>query len=249
MTTLRGVSLIIPALNEAEAIGATLRDLPWDLLSECIVVDNGSTDSTAEEARRNGARVVSEPRRGYGRACYAGFQAADPASQVLSFMDGDGSDISSDLPRLAAPVLRGEADFVLGSRLLGEIEPGSLLASQRFAGRLMGWLMRWHIGISFTDMGPMRVISRSALERITMSEMTYGWNIEMQIRAAQIGLRIQELPTGCRRRRGGISKVSGSFIASVKAATRILQVLYRFRSRRYVAISRGTPESPARPET
>jgi len=229
MAMLRGVSLIVPALNEAGVIGATLRELPWDFLSECIVVDNGSTDATAEEARRQGARVVSEPRRGYGRACYAGVLAADPASQVLAFMDGDGSDMSCDLPRLASPVLQGEADFVLGSRLLGEMEPGSLLASQVFAAWLMGQLMRRSIGVNYTDMGPMRVISRTAMQRMQMSEMTYGWNIEMQIRAAQMGLRIRELPTGCRRRRGGTSKVSGSFIASVKAATRILQVHYRLR--------------------
>jgi glycosyltransferase involved in cell wall biosynthesis len=230
VAALRGVSLIIPALNEAEAIGATLRELPWDFLSECIVVDNGSTDATAEEARRNGARVVSEPRRGYGRACYAGFQAASASSDILAFIDGDGSDLSSDLPRLISPVMHHEADFVLGSRLLGEREPGSLLPSQIFAGWLAGRLMRWYHGVRYTDMGPMRVISRSALERLNMSEMTYGWNIEMQIRAAQMGLRVQELPTACRRRRGGVSKVSGSLTASVKAATRILQVLYRLRN-------------------
>jgi glycosyltransferase involved in cell wall biosynthesis len=230
MTRLSGVSLIIPALNEAEAIGATLRELPWDLLSECIVVDNGSTDSTAYEARRNGARVVPEPRRGYGRACYTGVQAANPTSEVLAFMDGDGSDLSCNLPCLAAPVLRGEADFVVGSRLLGQIEPGSMLPSQIFAGRMMSLLMRWHLGIRYTDMGPMRVISRAALERMNMSEMTYGWNVEMQIRAVQKGLRILELPTGCRRRRGGTSKVSGSVTASVMAATRIIQVLYRLRN-------------------
>jgi glycosyltransferase involved in cell wall biosynthesis len=242
MTMLRGISLIIPALNEAEAIGETVRELPWDLLSECIVVDNGSTDATAEEARQNGARVVSEPRRGYGRACYAGFQAASPSCEILAFMDGDGSDISIHLPRLAAPVVRGEADLVLSSRLSGEIEPGSLLLSQVFAGWLAARLMRWRLHVSYTDMAPMRVISRSALERMKMSEMTYGWNIEMQIRAAQIGLRIRELPTGCRRRRGGVSKVSGSFTGSVKAAARILQLLYRLRKQRPGRLAE-TPQS------
>ena len=132
---LRGVSLIIPALNEAEAIGPTLRDLPWHLLAECIVVDNGSTDATAEEAKRNGAAVIREPRRGYGRACHSGAQAANRASEVLAFIDGDGSDISSDLVRLATPVLTGEADFVIGSRISGRREPGSMLFSQIFAGK------------------------------------------------------------------------------------------------------------------
>jgi glycosyltransferase involved in cell wall biosynthesis len=224
---LRGVSLIIPALNEAEAIGLTLRELPWHLLAECIVVDNGSTDTTAQEARRNGASVILEPRRGYGQACHSGAHAADRTSEVLAFMDGDGSDIASDLVRLAAPVLEGEADFVIGSRISGIREPGSMLLSQIFAGWLAGKLIRWRLGLKYTDMGPMRVISRRAFERMDMSEMTYGWNIEMQIRAAQLGLRIQEKPTGCRPRRGGTSKVSGSLAASVKAAIRILRVLQR----------------------
>src|SRR5277367_4835296 len=224
---LRGVSLVIPALNEAEAIGPTLRELPWHLLAECIVVDNGSTDSTAEEAQRNGACVIREPRRGYGQACHSGAQAANRASEVLAFMDGDGSDISSDLVRLAAPVLEGEADFVIGSRISGRREPGSMLGSQIFAAWLAGNLIRWRLGLKYTDMGPMRVIARGAFERMNMSEMTYGWNIEMQIRAAQLGLRVQEMPTGCRLRRGGTSKVSGSLTASGKAAIRILRVLLR----------------------
>jgi len=224
---LRGVSLIIPALNEAEAIGPTLRDLPWHLLAECIVVDNGSTDATAEEAKRNGAAVIREPRRGYGRACHSGAQAANRASEVLAFIDGDGSDISSDLVRLATPVLTGEADFVIGSRISGRREPGSMLFSQIFAGWLAGKLIRWRLGLMYTDMGPMRVISRAAFDRMNMSEMTYGWNIEMQIRAAQLGLRVQEMPTGCRLRRAGASKVSGSLTASLRAATRILRVLLR----------------------
>jgi glycosyltransferase involved in cell wall biosynthesis len=228
---LRGVSLIIPALNEAEAIGPTLRELPWHLLAECIVVDNGSTDTTAEEAKKNGASVISEPRRGYGQACSSGAQAANRASEVLAFMDGDGSDISADLVRLAAPVLEGDADFVIGSRIIGTREPGSMLVSQIFAGWLAGTLIRWRVGLRYTDMGPMRVISRTAFERMNMSEMTYGWNIEMQIRAAQLDLRVQEMPTGCRLRRGGSSKVSGSLKSSIKAAIRILTVLLRLTAR------------------
>jgi glycosyltransferase involved in cell wall biosynthesis len=227
MPQLSGISLVIPALNEAEAIGPTLRGLPWDLLAECIVVDNGSTDATAEVAQRNGARVVSEPHRGYGRACAAGVRAAASSSQLIAFIDGDGSDLSADLRTLAAPVLRGEADFVIGSRLRGHREPGSMQLSQVFAGWLAGLLIRWRFGVTYTDMGPMRVISRTALEQLHMSEMTYGWNIEMQIRAAQRGLRILELPTGLRRRQGGVSKVSGSLTASARAAVRICAAVFR----------------------
>ena len=224
---LRGVSLIIPALNEAEAIGPTLRELPWHLLAECIVVDNGSTDATAEEAQRNGACVILGASTWIRPGLQTGAHAANRSSEVLAFMDGDGSDISSDLVRLATPVLEGEADFVIGSRITGTREPGSMLLSQIFAGWLAGKLIRWRLGLEYTDMGPMRVISRTAFERMNMSEMTYGWNIEMQIRAAQLGLRIQEKPSGCRLRRGGTSKVSGSLTASVKAAIRILRVLQR----------------------
>ena len=224
---LRGVTLIIPALNEAEVIGSTLRELPWNVLAECIVVDNGSTDNTFAEAQGNGATVIREPRRGYGRACHTGARAADRTSEVLAFMDGDGSDISSDLVRFAGPVLAGEADFVIGSRIAGNREPGSMQPSQVFAGWLAGRLIQWRLGLKYTDMGPMRVVARSAFERMNMSEMTYGWNIEMQIRAAQLKLRVLEIPTGCRRRRGGVSKVSGSLIGSAKAATRILRVLMR----------------------
>jgi glycosyltransferase involved in cell wall biosynthesis len=238
---LRGISLIIPALNEAEAIGPTLRELPWELLAECIVVDNGSTDATAALAQANGARVVAEPRRGYGRACAAGVHAAAPASQVLAFIDGDGSDISADLRTLAAPVLNGTADFVIGSRLRGRREPGSMQLSQVFAGWLAGKLIRWRFGVAYTDMGPMRVISRAAFERLGMSEMTYGWNIEMQIRAAQRGLRILELPTGLRRRRGGVSKVSGSLSASARAALRILSAVFRLARENSPASTRALP--------
>ncbi|HWB32654.1 MAG TPA: glycosyltransferase family 2 protein [Acidobacteriaceae bacterium] len=221
------ISLIIPALNEGEVIGQTVRELPWDLLVECIVVDNGSTDTTAEEARQAGARVVSEPRRGYGRACWAGASASDPASGVLAFMDGDGSDVADDLRLLAEPVLKGTADFAIGSRIRGQCENGALLPSQIFAGWLAGTLIRLRYGVHYTDMGPMRVISRRAFAMLRMSEMTYGWNVEMQMRAAQLKLRIVELPTGCRRRRGGESKVSGSVSASIKAAVKILGVLGR----------------------
>jgi glycosyltransferase involved in cell wall biosynthesis len=220
------VSIIIPALNEHESIGHVVAEMPWHLIAECIVVDNGSTDGTAEIAAAAGARVISSA-RGYGAACLAGSLAALPNSDILVYMDGDGSDIIADLPRLLAPIARDEADFVLGTRLLGRREPGSMLNSQVFAGHLVGALVNLTSGFRYTDMGPFRAIRRSSFERLGMSELTYGWNLEMQIRAIQRHLRILEIPVDYRRRIGGTSKVSGDLRASMKAATRILEVLFR----------------------
>jgi len=220
------VSIIIPALNEAESIGHVVAEMPWDQIAECIVVDNGSSDDTAEIARSAGARVITS-RRGYGAACLEGSLAANPASDILVYMDGDGSDVIADLPRLVGPIAAGEADFVIGSRIKGNREAGSMLPSQVFAGRLVGTLLRVFQGVHYTDMGPFRAIRRSSLEVMGMSELTYGWNLEMQIKAAQQGLRIREITVDYRRRIGGVSKVSGDWKASVKAAARILEVLWR----------------------
>jgi glycosyltransferase involved in cell wall biosynthesis len=220
------VSVIIPALNEAESIGRVVAEMPWPLVAECIVVDNGSTDATATIAREAGARVITSP-KGYGAACLAGSRAASRESTVLVFMDGDGSDVLADLPRLIDPILSGEADFVLGSRLRGHREPGSMLASQLFAAHLVSLLLRFFQGVRYTDMGPFRAIRRTALEQLDMSELTYGWNLEMQIKAAHHSLRIREIPVDYRRRLGGTSKVSGNLTASAKAAARILEVLLR----------------------
>jgi glycosyltransferase involved in cell wall biosynthesis len=220
------ISVIIPALNEAESIGRVVAELPWPLLAECIVVDNGSTDATAAVATAAGARVVTSP-RGYGAACLAGSNAALPTSDILVYMDGDGADIPAFLERLTAPIAAGEADFVIGSRLRGTREPGSMLPSQILAGRMVGTLLRLFQGVHYTDMCAFRAIRRSSLEQLQMSELTYGWNLEMQIKAAQHGLRIREIPVDYRCRLAGISKVSGDWKASLKAATRILEVLFR----------------------
>ena len=220
------ISIIIPALNEAESIGSVVRSIPWHLIDECIVVDNGSTDATAAIASFEGARIITSP-RGYGVACKAGSDAALPTSTILVYMDGDGSDIIDDLPKLIAPIENDEADFVTASRIRGTREPGSMLPSQVFAGRFVGMLLRIFYGVHYTDMGPFRAIRRSSLNRLQMSELTYGWNFEMQIKAAQHKLRILEIPVDYRKRIGGESKVSGNLRASVKAATRILRVLLR----------------------
>ena len=220
------VSVVIPALNEAENIAAVVRELPWETLHECIVVDNGSTDATAAEALAAGARVISSP-RGYGRACAAGAAAADPASDILVFMDGDGSDVPSEMGQLLQPIISGECDFVIGSRMRGKREPGSMLASQIFAGWLAGVLLRLLYRVKYTDMGPLRAIRRESLAALQMREETYGWNLEMQMRAAQCGLRIREIPVSYRKRAGGVSKVAGSLSGSIRAAIRITQTLVR----------------------
>jgi glycosyltransferase involved in cell wall biosynthesis len=227
---LNGVSVVIPALNEAENIAAVVREMPWDLISECIVVDNGSTDATAAEAASAGARVVAQPQRGYGRACAAGAAAADGG--ILVFMDGDGSDVPAEMRQLLQPILAGECDFVIGSRMRGNREPGSMLISQIFAAWLAGLLIRLLYRVSYTDMGPFRAITREALSRLEMREQTYGWNLEMQMRAAQRALRIREIPVSYRKRTAGVSKVAGSLSGSLKAAIRITQTLLRVAANR-----------------
>ena len=221
------MSIIIPALNEEKAIGPVVREALEQGVHEVIVVDNGSTDSTAIQAAAAGARVVSQPVRGYGRACHTGAQAAAPSSDVLVFLDGDGSDVLEELDRSAGPALAGEYDFVLGSRLRGRREPGSLLPSQVFAGWLAGVLLSALYGVRYTDMGPFRVISRSAFQQLHMAEMTYGWNLEMQMKAARQKLRVLEVPVTYRNRQGGVSKVAGSLQGSAKAAVRIAEVFLR----------------------
>ena len=220
------ISVIIPALNECESIGYVVASMPWDRIAECIVVDNGSTDGTGAVAAAAGARVVQAP-RGYGSACKAGSQAALASSTILVYLDGDGSDSIEELPRLVEPIESDKADFVIGSRMRGHAEPGSMLGSQIFAAHFVGFLVRTLQGIRYTDMGAFRAIRRTSFERLQMSELTYGWNLEMQIKAAQRGLRILEVPVNYRRRIGGVSKVSGDLRASFMAATRILGVALR----------------------
>ena len=220
------ISIIIPALNEAGSIGRVVAEMPWERIAECIVVDNGSTDGTGAIAAAAGARVV-ESARGYGAACKAGADAAVAGSDILVFMDGDGADVVAELDRVVGLIERDEAEFVVGSRIRGMREPGSLLASQVFAGWMVGRLLWMTQRVRYTDMGSFRAIRRTSLERLQMSEMTYGWNLEMQVKACQYGLRIEEIPVSYRRRFAGTSKVSGNLAASVRAAVRILDVLLR----------------------
>lgn len=222
------ISVIIPALNEEEPIAAVVRDcLTTGLPGEVIVVDNGSTDRTAEHAQSAGAKVVSEPTPGYGRACAAGIHSLAPECDLVVFLDGDGSDCPELMPLLVEPIRRGEQDFVIGSRTRGDREPGSMNFQQVFAGRVAGWLLRLLYGVGYSDMCPFRAIRRSALDHLGMKEPTYGWNLEMQMRAARARLRILELPVNHRCRTGGESKVSGTLRGTFVAGIRIVATLFR----------------------
>jgi glycosyltransferase involved in cell wall biosynthesis len=222
------VSVIIPALDEEEPIADVVQAVgATGIPAEVIVIDNGSTDQTAARARDAGAKVIVEPRRGYGRACAAGVRALSPESQIVVFLDGDGSDCPEFMSSLVDPIAAGAYDFVIGSRARGKREPGSMNFQQLFAGRLAGVLVRLLYGVRYTDMCPFRAIRRNVLEHLGMREETYGWNLEMQMRAARKRLRILEVPVDHRCRTGGVSKVSGTFRGTFVAGTRILATLLR----------------------
>jgi glycosyltransferase involved in cell wall biosynthesis len=220
-------ALIIPALNEAEAIGPMLDELPPGLFAEIIVADNGSIDSTSAVAASRGARVVLEPRRGYGSACLRAIGEVAPNIEAVVFMDADGSDLPSEIGSLLDPIRRREADLVIGSRALGNAEPGSLNAHQRFGNRLAAFLVRLIFGHRYTDLGPFRAIRLSSLRQLGMKDPNYGWTVEMQIRALAHGLRVVEVPVSYRRRREGRSKISGTVRGSVSAGAKILWTIAR----------------------
>lgn len=221
------VSVIIPALNEAEPIAGVVREVAATKIpADIIVVDNGSTDRTAERAREAGARVV-KAQRGYGRACAAGVAALRPECEIVVFLDGDGSDSPKFMDQLVDPIAAATHDFVIGSRTRGQREPGSMNFQQILAGRIAGMVMRLLYGVRYTDMCPFRAIRRDALEKLGMREQTYGWNLEMQMKAARVGLRILEIPVNHRRRAGGASKVSGTLRGTFIAGTRIMATLIR----------------------
>jgi glycosyltransferase involved in cell wall biosynthesis len=221
------VAVIIPTLNEAAAIGGVVAEIPRTIARQIIVADSGSRDGTPDVATRAGALVVALTERGYGRACAAGAAAADSACSVLVFLDGDGADRGDLLETLVRPILDGTHDFVIASRTRGVREPGSMSWHQVLAGRLAGWGMQALYGVRYSDMCAYRAIRRDALARLDMREMTYGWNLEMQMKAARAGLRILEVPMPYRCRAGGESKVAGSLSGTLRAATRIVATFVR----------------------
>jgi glycosyltransferase involved in cell wall biosynthesis len=215
------VSVVMPARNEEASIGLVLDELPRALVHEVVVADNGSTDRTAEVARSRGAAVVFVPEPGYGNACLAAIARTDPASDVIVVLDADHSDYPEDLPRLLAPIASGEADFVIGSRVLGGAEPGALPWNQRFGNWLACLLVRILYGARFTDMGPFRAIRREALLAMGMRDRTFGWNVEMLAKALIADLRVREVPVRYRRRVGK-SKITGTVKGTIRAGLRII---------------------------
>ena len=219
------IAIVIPALDEEESVGRVIDAVPRSLRAEIIVVDNGSTDKTAETAEAHGARVVREPNRGYGAACLAGIAALGEAG-VVAFLDADLSDDPAKLPELVAPIARGEADLVIGSRMLGARERGALPFHSLFGNWLAGVILTHLYRQPATDLGPFRAIRRSTLEQLQMQDRGFGWTMEMQAKAARLGARTVEIPVPYRRRIGR-SKITGSLTASAKAAVVILYTAFR----------------------
>jgi glycosyltransferase involved in cell wall biosynthesis len=217
---------VIPALNEEQSIDSVVRAIP-NIVDDVIVVDNGSTDRTAESARNAGATVVSQPRRGYGFACLKGIAALkERASDIVVFLDGDFSDYPEELTSLVDPIVEGRAEFVVGSRMSGKRPKGALLPQAVFGNWLATTLLRLFWSVRYTDLGPFRAISMSCLDRMHMIEGTFGWTVEMQIKAAKLGLRILELPVRYRKR-VGTSKVTGTLSGTLRASYGILATIVR----------------------
>jgi glycosyltransferase involved in cell wall biosynthesis len=222
-------ALIIPALNEQAVIGFTLQALPPAFYDVVIVADNGSSDRTGEIAANYGALVVREGERGYGAACLRAIEHLPADIEAVVFMQADLSDNPNEASSLVEPIQSGRADLVLGSRTLGNSEPGALLPHQVLGNWLAITLIRLFYGFRYTDLGPYRAIRRSALERLSMRDRNYGWTIEMQVRAIEESLRILEVPVSYRRRVAGENKVSGNLRASLNAGWQIISTVFRLR--------------------
>jgi glycosyltransferase involved in cell wall biosynthesis len=223
------VSIVIPTYNEASSIARVLDDIPSSLVTEVLVVDSGSTDGTQEIAAAHGARVIMEPRRGYGRACLTGLAATNEPDTVV-FLDGDYSDRPGELGRLIEPIREGAADIVLGSRLAGGLVAGAMPWHAVFGNRLAATLIRWLYGVTLTDLGPFRAARREVLRALDLREMTYGWPVELVTRGAMRGYRVVEVPVSYHPRIG-VSKISGTWKGSSGAAWCILTGIVKNRLR------------------
>jgi hypothetical protein len=223
----RRICVIIPAFNEARSIGLVIGDIPDGLVEEVVVVNNASTDETERNAAAAGATVLREERRGYGQACMTGIEyVASRGSDIVVFLDGDYSDHPQEMAALVRPLLTDEADLVIGSRFLGKREPGAMLPHAVFGNRLACALMSRLWGAHYTDLGPFRAIRFDSLRSLDMADKTYGWTVEMQIKALKRGLRVTEVPVSYRRR-VGVSKITGTVIGTTKAAYKILSTIFR----------------------
>ena len=220
------ISIIIPAFNEESSIGLVLDALPQDKIREIIVVNNNSTDDTARVASAHGARVVEEPQKGYGSACLKGIDELN-APDIVVFLDGDFSDFPEEIVELVSPIEKGDADFVLGSRMILTESRRALLPQARYGNRLAVFLIKLFFNYSFTDLGPFRAIRYSSLMAIGMQDMDFGWTVEMQIKAVKNGLRIQELPVKYRERIG-VSKITGTVSGTFKAGTKIIYTIFKY---------------------
>jgi glycosyltransferase involved in cell wall biosynthesis len=224
------IAVIIPALNEEDAIGVVVREIPRDLVSEILVVDNGSSDRTAELARAAGARIIHEPVRGYGAACLAGATAVEDAD-ILVFLDGDRSDDPAELPVVLRPVLEGKADLTIGARVPDRTQAGALPPQQRVGNRVVIWMLRLLLDVSLTDIGPFRAIRAETFRVLGMEHKTYGWPVEMIVKAAKKGYRVVNVPVSCRKRIGR-SKVGGTLRGSLLAGYHLLSTTLRYARKR-----------------
>ncbi len=223
------VSVIIPARDEEGSIAAVLEEVPRDSVDRIVVVDNGSSDRTGPVAAGLGAEVVREERRGYGSAVLAGLAALDDRTEIVIFLNADGSDDAGEIPGLIEPIAKGEADLVIGSREMGLAEPGSLTFYQKWGNRLATGLIRTTCGARYTDLGPFRAIRYDSLVALAMEDTGFGWTVEMQVKAARTGLRVKEVPARYRPRLAGKSKISGTVSGTVCAGARIIYSVFRYR--------------------
>ena len=222
------IAVILPALNEEQAIGGVLRSIPPELEAMAIVADNGSTDRTAQLARQAGALVVSEPERGYGAACLKALSALPEGIDIVVFLDADGGDQPDDMLELVRPLQQGEADLTIGSRLRGKKEVGAMPLHQVLANRIFTRMIALLYGYRYTDLGPFRAIRRDALAKLEMCDLNFGWTAEMQIKAVKQGLRVREIPVRYRKRIGK-SKISGRFLPSLKAGVKIFWIILKLK--------------------
>ncbi|MCE7926379.1 MAG: glycosyltransferase family 2 protein [Haliscomenobacteraceae bacterium CHB4] len=227
------IDVLIPAWNEEKNLPLVLADIPKAWVRQVIVCDNGSTDGTANAAKAAGAMVVSQPERGYGNACLAGMrylqtQPSSEQPEIVVFLDGDYSDYPDELPKVVAPILNDEKDMVIGSRLLGNMEPDAMTVPQRFGNWLAPLLIRWFYGYRFSDLGPFRAIRWDKLQALRMRDRNFGWTVEMQVKAAKHRLRCAEVPVRYRKRAAGKSKVSGTVRGTILAGWKIVMTIFKY---------------------